>query len=155
MLRTCCDPTARIATFNLLHGMGLRSGTAEPAALSAAARAVGADLIGLQEVDRHQERSGGGGGDDLLVAAHELPAAAQRSRGPRVDRLQAEQALEIVGELVGGGVTMPRVRLHRLVHDDREVAHRQVARVELAVASDERGEDLRRELAQQVPTARR
>ena len=65
-------PTARIATFNLLHGMGLRSGTAEPAALSAAARAVGADLIGLQEVDRHQERSGDV--DQVAVVAEALGA---------------------------------------------------------------------------------
>lgn len=48
----------RIATFNLLHGRSLGHGGVEVADLHAAAREIDADVIGLQEVDRHQERSG-------------------------------------------------------------------------------------------------
>jgi endonuclease/exonuclease/phosphatase family metal-dependent hydrolase len=48
----------RIATFNLLHGLSVETGSADPAALSSAARALDADIVGLQEVDRHLARSG-------------------------------------------------------------------------------------------------
>ncbi|HEY5187228.1 MAG TPA: endonuclease/exonuclease/phosphatase family protein [Actinomycetes bacterium] len=59
----------RVATFNLLHGQSLRDGSVEPALLADAARRLGADLVGLQEVDRHQPRSG-------LVDQTEVVAAA-------------------------------------------------------------------------------
>ncbi len=49
---------ARLATFNLLHGMGLQAGSASPHSLVEATTRLGADVLGLQEVDRHQERSG-------------------------------------------------------------------------------------------------
>lgn len=49
----------RVATFNLLHGLALRTGQADPAGLRTAAASLDADVVGLQEVDRHQERSGG------------------------------------------------------------------------------------------------
>ena len=61
---------SRLATFNLLHGMRLGTGTADPADLAAAATELGADLVGLQEVDRHQERSGGV--DQVSVVAEAL-----------------------------------------------------------------------------------
>lgn len=48
----------RIATFNLLHGRSVAHGQVDVADLRAAAREIDADVIGLQEVDRHQERSG-------------------------------------------------------------------------------------------------
>ncbi|MGZ4593040.1 MAG: endonuclease/exonuclease/phosphatase family protein [Actinomycetes bacterium] len=47
----------RVATFNLLHGRSITDGTVSEAALTAAAKALDADIIGLQEVDRHQDRS--------------------------------------------------------------------------------------------------
>lgn len=50
---------SRIATFNLLHGMSLRTGDADASLLADAAARLGADVVGLQEVDRHQPRSGG------------------------------------------------------------------------------------------------
>lgn len=62
--------TARVATFNLLHGMRLGSGEADPADLAASATRLAADLVGLQEVDRHQERSGGV--DQTQVVAESL-----------------------------------------------------------------------------------
>lgn len=52
--------TFRLASYNLLHGRDLRrDGTVDLAAAAAAIAALDADVIALQEVDRHQERSGG------------------------------------------------------------------------------------------------
>lgn len=48
----------RVATFNLLHGRSLAHGGVDVEDLRAAARELDADVVGLQEVDRHQERSG-------------------------------------------------------------------------------------------------
>jgi len=48
----------RVATYNLLHGVSLRDGSTDPAALAAAAATIDADVLGLQEVDRDQPRSG-------------------------------------------------------------------------------------------------
>ena len=48
----------RVATFNLLHGRSVAHGRVEVTDLRAAARELDADVLGLQEVDRHQERSG-------------------------------------------------------------------------------------------------
>jgi endonuclease/exonuclease/phosphatase family metal-dependent hydrolase len=47
----------RVATFNLLHGRSVAEGTVTESALRDAAAALDADVLGLQEVDRHQERS--------------------------------------------------------------------------------------------------
>jgi endonuclease/exonuclease/phosphatase family metal-dependent hydrolase len=47
----------RVATFNLLHGRSLTDGSVEESALRAAAGALDADVLGLQEVDRGQQRS--------------------------------------------------------------------------------------------------
>ena len=49
----------RLATFNLLHGRSLTDGRVVPERLAEAARALDADVLGLQEVDRGQARSGG------------------------------------------------------------------------------------------------
>ena len=53
----------RITTFNLLHGMALtggeqQAGTADPARLIAAAAELTVDVLGIQEVDGFQDRSG-------------------------------------------------------------------------------------------------
>ena len=48
----------RLATFNLLHGRSLTDGRVVPERLAEAARALDADVVGLQEVDRGQPRSG-------------------------------------------------------------------------------------------------
>lgn len=49
----------RLATFNLLHGRSLTDGRVVPDRLAQAARTLDADVVGLQEVDRGQLRSGG------------------------------------------------------------------------------------------------
>lgn len=48
----------RVATFNLLHGRSVAHGGVDVEDLRAAAEEIDADVVGLQEVDRHQERSG-------------------------------------------------------------------------------------------------
>ena len=49
----------RVATFNLLSGRGVPDGAVRTEDLRTAAVALDADVLGLQEVDRSQERSGG------------------------------------------------------------------------------------------------
>ncbi|MCW2502550.1 MAG: hypothetical protein JWO79_834 [Actinomycetia bacterium] len=48
----------RVATFNLLHGMSLAHGQVRSGELADAVAATKADVIGLQETDRDQPRSG-------------------------------------------------------------------------------------------------
>ena len=48
----------RLATFNLMHGRSVHDGLVDPDRLRAAATAIDADVVGLQEVDRSQPRSG-------------------------------------------------------------------------------------------------
>jgi endonuclease/exonuclease/phosphatase family metal-dependent hydrolase len=50
--------TLRLGTFNLLHGVSLRDGSASVDTLRDAAKSLDADIVGLQEVDRMQMRSG-------------------------------------------------------------------------------------------------
>jgi endonuclease/exonuclease/phosphatase family metal-dependent hydrolase len=49
----------RLATFNLMHGRSLYDGQVDPARLRAAVAGLDADVLGMQEVDRDQPRSGG------------------------------------------------------------------------------------------------
>jgi endonuclease/exonuclease/phosphatase family metal-dependent hydrolase len=48
----------RLATFNLLHGRSLHDGAVHADRVTAAVTALNADILGLQEVDRAQPRSG-------------------------------------------------------------------------------------------------
>ncbi|MFI6071640.1 endonuclease/exonuclease/phosphatase family protein [Actinoplanes sp. NPDC051343] len=48
----------RLATFNLLHGRSLSDGTVHADRVAAAVAALDADVLGLQEVDKAQPRSG-------------------------------------------------------------------------------------------------
>jgi len=48
----------RLATFNLLHGMSLSDGKVHAGRFADAVAALDADVLGLQEVDRGQPRSG-------------------------------------------------------------------------------------------------
>jgi endonuclease/exonuclease/phosphatase family metal-dependent hydrolase len=77
----------RLATFNLLSGRSLVDGVARPADLAAAAAELDADIVGLQEVDRHQERSGGA--DQTAVVAEALGAGWSRFL-PAVDGTPGE-----------------------------------------------------------------
>src|SRR4051812_17993339 len=47
----------RVASFNILHGRSMRDGMVDPDRLRDAVRALDADVLGLQEVDRNQPRS--------------------------------------------------------------------------------------------------
>ena len=66
----------RVATVNLLSGRSLADGRADPAVLADAVRRLDADVLALQEVDRHQPRSGGA--DQVAVAAAAMGAVAVR-----------------------------------------------------------------------------
>ena len=66
----------RIATFNLLHGRSLEDGQVDLDRLAAAVGALDADVLGLQEVDRGQERSHRA--DLAAVAAHAMGAVDHR-----------------------------------------------------------------------------
>jgi endonuclease/exonuclease/phosphatase family metal-dependent hydrolase len=66
----------RVATFNLLSGRSLTDGRADPDALVEAVRVIDADVLGLQEVDRSQPRSGMV--DQAAVAAQASGAVAWR-----------------------------------------------------------------------------
>ncbi|RZS87200.1 endonuclease/exonuclease/phosphatase family metal-dependent hydrolase [Motilibacter rhizosphaerae] len=66
----------RLTTANLLHGVAPRSGAPDADALRAAYGLVDADVLALQEVDRHQPRSGGV--DQAGLAADVLGAADVR-----------------------------------------------------------------------------
>ena len=66
----------RVATLNLLSGRSLADGRADPTVLADAVRHLDADVLALQEVDRHQPRSGGT--DQVAVAAAAMGATAAR-----------------------------------------------------------------------------
>ena len=66
----------RVATFNILHGRSPRDGQVVPDRLAAAMRALDADVVALQEVDRDQERSGRA--DLTAVAAEAMGAVDHR-----------------------------------------------------------------------------
>jgi endonuclease/exonuclease/phosphatase family metal-dependent hydrolase len=66
----------RLATFNVLHGRSLDDGLVDPDRFQAAIAALDADVVGLQEVDLDQPRSGGL--DLAALAADALGAVAHR-----------------------------------------------------------------------------
>jgi endonuclease/exonuclease/phosphatase family metal-dependent hydrolase len=66
----------RIATFNVMGGRSLRDGAVVPDRLAAAVAALDADVVGLQEIDRGQERSGYA--DQAAVAAQAMGTAHYR-----------------------------------------------------------------------------
>ncbi|WP_256788626.1 endonuclease/exonuclease/phosphatase family protein [Frankia sp. AvcI1] len=49
----------RLGSFNVMHGLSLADGRVEPHRFAAAVAGLGADVLGLQEVDLDQPRSGG------------------------------------------------------------------------------------------------
>jgi hypothetical protein len=61
--------SVRIATFNILSGRSPEDGQVDEDRFRAAVRRLDADLLGLQEVDRNQPRSGHA---DLTVIAAEV-----------------------------------------------------------------------------------
>ena len=65
----------RLASFNLLHGRSLADGAVVPARLAEAVASLRADVLGLQEVDRGQPRSGGRDLTDEVASALSAPHA--------------------------------------------------------------------------------
>jgi len=63
----------RVGTFNLLHGRSLRDGSTNADDLRQAVIALDADVLGLQEVDRHQPRSGNVDQTKLVAEAMAAP----------------------------------------------------------------------------------
>lgn len=59
----------RLGTFNALSGRSLTNPDADPQGLAAAVARLAADVVALQEVDRHQERSGGSDQAGLVAEA--------------------------------------------------------------------------------------
>ncbi len=66
----------RLASFNVLHGRSLADGQVSTTRLVEACASLGADVLGLQEVDRNQRRSGGV--DQTAAVAEGAGAAAWR-----------------------------------------------------------------------------
>ena len=66
----------RLATFNLLSGRAMGAEAADPDALRESVRALDADVLALQEVDRLQARSGGV--DQTALVADAMGAQAWR-----------------------------------------------------------------------------
>ena len=64
----------RIATFNILHGRSPEDGRVDVERLAASVKALDADVLGLQEVDRDQPRSLGA---DLTAVAAEAMGASE------------------------------------------------------------------------------
>jgi endonuclease/exonuclease/phosphatase family metal-dependent hydrolase len=71
----------RVATFNVLHGVSLDDGLVDVARFGEAVRALDADVLALQEVDRGQERSHG---LDLTEIAAEAMGATWHRFAPTV-----------------------------------------------------------------------
>jgi len=66
----------RIATFNILHGRSVEDGRVEVDRLAQAVKALDADVLALQEVDRNQPRSHGA--DLTAIAAEAMGAVDSR-----------------------------------------------------------------------------
>lgn len=66
----------RLASFNLFSGRSLLDGRIDSGRIAAAAQTLDADVLALQEVDRHQERSGGT--DQAALVASALEADTHR-----------------------------------------------------------------------------
>jgi len=66
----------RLASFNILHGRSLEDGLVDIGRLTSACASLGADVLGMQEVDRNQARSGGR--DQTATVAEAIDAVAWR-----------------------------------------------------------------------------
>jgi endonuclease/exonuclease/phosphatase family metal-dependent hydrolase len=66
----------RVATFNLLHGRTPSDGVVDAERLRASIRTLDADVLGLQEVDRDQARSGYA--DQTTIVGEAMGAVARR-----------------------------------------------------------------------------
>jgi len=71
------DPV-RLASFNLLHGRSLTDGQVVPERLAGAVSSLDADVLAIQEVDRHQPRTASRDQTADVAAASEAPDGAWR-----------------------------------------------------------------------------
>lgn len=99
----------RVATFNLLHGIGLSHGQVRPDELRAAAKELDADVVGLQEVDHGQERSGrvdqtGLVAEALGAAHHRFVPAVHGTPGEDWQPSHAHDGREVDGPTYGIGL---------------------------------------------------
>ncbi|MCU1692624.1 MAG: Endonuclease/exonuclease/phosphatase [Frankiales bacterium] len=78
----------RLATWNLLHGRSLTDGRVVASRLAEGARLLDADVLGLQEVDRGQDRTGG---RDLTAEVAEATGAVAWRFVPAVVGTPGEQ----------------------------------------------------------------
>jgi endonuclease/exonuclease/phosphatase family metal-dependent hydrolase len=78
----------RLATFNVMHGRSLTDGLVDPQRLRQAVGDLDVDVLGLQEVDRDQPRSGGA----------DLAAVAAAALGERVAHRFAPAVIGTPGE---------------------------------------------------------
>jgi endonuclease/exonuclease/phosphatase family metal-dependent hydrolase len=115
-------PELRVATFNLLHGRSVHDGVAEPERLRAAAELLDADVVGLQEVDHAQPRSGEVRQTALVADALGAPQwrfvpSVHGTPGPTVDWTPASEddGAALTGPAYGVGlVSRLPVRLWRV-----------------------------------------
>jgi endonuclease/exonuclease/phosphatase family metal-dependent hydrolase len=66
----------RLASFNILHGRSLEDGLVDVERLTSACASLGADVLGMQEVDRNQARSDAR--DQTAMVAEAVDAVAWR-----------------------------------------------------------------------------
>jgi len=98
----------RIATFNIQHGRPARGGVVDPTAVGAAVASLGAEIVGLQEVDRRVRRSGRA--DLIAVAAEAADAAWVFARTTRIGRGEYGNGLLVRGAIDDVEVVrLPRV----------------------------------------------
>ncbi|MGH8866504.1 MAG: endonuclease/exonuclease/phosphatase family protein [Actinomycetes bacterium] len=95
----------RVATFNLLHGMCLADGLADEAALTEAVASLDADVLGIQEVDRNQPRSGSV--DQAAAVARALDAPHWRFVPALLGTPDAERSWTVATEDDGTQVDGP------------------------------------------------
>jgi endonuclease/exonuclease/phosphatase family metal-dependent hydrolase len=97
----------RLATFNVLHGRALDGSPAPADLLAEACSSLEADVLGLQEVDRGQPRSGGV--DQTAAVAQAMGAAAWRFEPALVGEPGGRwrTAVDGDGETDGAGAAAP------------------------------------------------
>src|SRR5688572_14694428 len=101
----------RVATFNTCHGSNGKGTPTDQEALNAACASIGADVLGLQEVDRGRKRSGTVDQTAAVAAAagvqHAFAAALKPVDGEYGNSLLVRGSLADVEELILPSFTPP------------------------------------------------
>ena len=102
----------RVATFNTCHGSNGRGTPTDQEALNAACAGIGADVLGLQEVDRGRKRSGSIDQTAAVAAAvagvqHAFAVALKPADGEYGNSLLVRGSIDDVEELVLPSFTPP------------------------------------------------